>query len=813
MIEKDFFMNGVTGITEEYQGRKKIMKNIKRFVISFVIGCFLLLPAFPGGIVKAAGMVPTASDNLAFELISSSELVTLDSGYMRVFYDGEKIGIEYYDNDFNIQSKKSLNMELSYWGGFYAGSDAYYLVEGQANVDESDTAEVIRVLKYDTNWNKIGTAKLFGDVIRYPFDHGCVEMTEYDGTLYIVTGHQGYVDPAYNQGHQGFLMIAVDETAMTGEIVDWDLWHSFAQYIACKDSDLYILEQSEGSRCTQLSKYDAATLKNTPISVLEYGGSRTSAWAIPCYASVDGIAISSDNVLCLGTSIDQSQYESVSLDTAHNIYLTVTPMANFSEDATTVKWLTDYSGGGKCFLGTKIIKINDNRFMVSWEEAGTSQAADTDDTLSTSILHYVFLDGSGNVISKEFTAAAPISDCQPVVKGSKIVYYASSVNMVNFYSIDAQTGEFSKKVYRVAGENATWNFDNGVLTISGTGAMSIDENVHYRYPLSSTTVSFSFSDDSVWKSIKENVKKIVIDEGITDIPERAFAYLGNLEEVEIKPGLETIGKEAFYCCESLSKITIPASVTNIGEDFLWTAYYWISDGSHVVYATIYAPQNSYAAEYAKQNGIRVSTDSDTGQNTESGQDTDTGKDTDIGKDKGKDTDTGDTISILKATVSGIRKSYVYSGKKQTPKVTVQLDDITLKKDTDYTVSYSDNIHTGKATIEIKGINNYNGTIIKAFKIVPKKAMILKLKSPKSKTIKVSWKKDSQADGYQIQYAENSKFTKGKKSVTVTKRLTGSKTVSKLTKGRKYYVRVRAYKKIDGKKCYGSWSKTRKVKSK
>ena len=69
---------------------------------------------------------------------------------MRVFYDGKKIGIEYYDDNFMIQSKKSLDMELELWGGFYAGSDAYYLVEGQKNTAESDTAEVIRVIKYDT---------------------------------------------------------------------------------------------------------------------------------------------------------------------------------------------------------------------------------------------------------------------------------------------------------------------------------------------------------------------------------------------------------------------------------------------------------------------------------------------------------------------------------------------------------------------------------------------------------------------------------------------------------------------------------------
>ena len=56
-------------------------------------------------------------------------------------------------------------------------------------------------------------------------------MTETNGTLYIVTGHEGYVDESVGQGHQGFLMIAVDQASMTGKIVSCDLWHSFAQYI------------------------------------------------------------------------------------------------------------------------------------------------------------------------------------------------------------------------------------------------------------------------------------------------------------------------------------------------------------------------------------------------------------------------------------------------------------------------------------------------------------------------------------------------------------------------------------------------------
>ncbi|MFR5149252.1 MAG: hypothetical protein ACLTER_06740 [Ruminococcus sp.] len=69
-------------------------------------------------------------------------------------------------------------MELPLWGGFYAGSDGYYLVEGQNNTAEDNSAEVIRVIRYDTNWNRSGAASitsnpdLFGGEVRYPFDYG-----------------------------------------------------------------------------------------------------------------------------------------------------------------------------------------------------------------------------------------------------------------------------------------------------------------------------------------------------------------------------------------------------------------------------------------------------------------------------------------------------------------------------------------------------------------------------------------------------------------------------------------------------------------
>ena len=83
------------------------------------------------------------------------------------------------------------------------------------------------------------------------------------------------------------------------------------------------------------------------------------------------------------------------------------------------------------------------------------------------------------------------------------------------------------------------------------------------------------------------------------------------------------------------------------------------------------------------------------------------------------------------------------------------------------------------------------------------------KNTKDRKLTASWKKASGADGYQIQYAPNKKFKKAK-SQTVK---STSVTLKKLKKKTTYFVRVRAYKAVDGKKVFGKWSSVKKVKIK
>lgn len=361
---------------------------------------------------------------------------------------------------------------------------------------------------------------------------------------------------------------------------------------------------------TKVTRYGVSGSSGTAVPVLKYGGTHTSAWAIPTYASADAIALSDSSVLAVGTSIDQTRYDDSDYTKSYNIYLTVTPMDDFSEKATAFKWLTndDLKSGYK---DVKLTKINDNRFLLSWEHyaAEKSIAAEDDyDSMSTRVLHYEFLDGNGNVIGEEHKVAAAISECEPVVKDGKAVFYSSDGGCVAFYTIDTVTGEFNKKLYKLAGENAQWEYADGVLTVTGSGELYAN--------MGSTTFS----------SITDKVTRLTVSDGITKINEKSFYNLSKLaevslgsdvtdigasafgycafKEIRVPRGVKTIGDKAFYGNQAVRSVYIPNTVETIGTDILWTGYYWTTNNAKVVYATIYCEKDSAAYTYATEGGIK-----------------------------------------------------------------------------------------------------------------------------------------------------------------------------------------------------------------
>lgn len=97
------------------------------------------------------------------------------------------------------------------------------------------------------------------------------------------------------------------------------------------------------------------------------------------------------------------------------------------------------------------------------------------------------------------------------------------------------------------GENVTWTLADGVLTISGTGAMMEYDNQW----------------DAPWYKNSEEIIKIIIEYGVTSIGDLSFAYCSNMMSVALANSVITIGENAFYGCKSLNSIAIPASITKI----------------------------------------------------------------------------------------------------------------------------------------------------------------------------------------------------------------------------------------------------------
>lgn len=127
------------------------------------------------------------------------------------------------------------------------------------------------------------------------------------------------------------------------------------------------------------------------------------------------------------------------------------------------------------------------------------------------------------------------------------------------------------------------------------------------------------------------------------------------------------------------------------------------------------------------------------------------------------------------------------------------------------------VTTVKATLFAKGKATYvcpacGNTVVKSLK--KKTFKISSLKSTKKNTIVVKTKKQAQIKGYQVQYSTSKKFTKKTtKAVKVATKKGLKKTVKGLKSGKKYYVRVRAYKMNGKKAVYSAWTAKKSVKVK
>ncbi len=96
----------------------------------------------------------------------------------------------------------------------------------------------------------------------------------------------------------------------------------------------------------------------------------------------------------------------------------------------------------------------------------------------------------------------------------------------------------------VCGESAQWKIEGNQLTISGTGEVTSFE----------------------WQKYANDIKVMVVEDGITSLPAHAFYNLWNLKEAHIPDSVTFIGNSAFYGCKDLVSIRIPQNITILSSD-------------------------------------------------------------------------------------------------------------------------------------------------------------------------------------------------------------------------------------------------------
>lgn len=107
-------------------------------------------------------------------------------------------------------------------------------------------------------------------------------------------------------------------------------------------------------------------------------------------------------------------------------------------------------------------------------------------------------------------------------------------------------GSKTAAVHGSCGEQADWDLDTqGTLTISGTGPM------------------YNYYGGTPWNALRDNIKKIVIQEGITSIGYQSFDACTNVKTIVLPTSLTSMGEYALNDCKSLQSITIPKQLKTI----------------------------------------------------------------------------------------------------------------------------------------------------------------------------------------------------------------------------------------------------------
>ena len=351
---------------------------------------------------------------------------------------------ETYDSNFQLISSVDLDMELDLWGGFYAGEDYNFVIFGQENPSEDDNAEVIRVVKYDKDWNRLGQASLRGANTTIPFDAGSLRCDEYNGYLYVRTSHEMY-QSGDGLNHQANLTFSVRESDMTITDGYHDVVankgyvsHSFNQFILV-DSQGRLVALDHGDaypRGACLSIYDNKAGSDTFANGCKTFNLTTWSGRVgenTTGANVTDLAETSSGYLVAYSSTGKGSASTIGKDPM-NIFLSYTSKDDVSSNGTTVRQLTSWPSDSDLYGSQPVlVPTGPDGGYILWQLA---EKWDNGYYYNKESIQYATYSADGTVSNIKTADGVQMSRCHPISYNGKVVWYSTHDSTPVFYVLD-----------------------------------------------------------------------------------------------------------------------------------------------------------------------------------------------------------------------------------------------------------------------------------------------------------------------------------------------------------------------------------------
>ena len=643
-----------------------------------------------------------------------------DGNLMRVqagALDG-KLLIEYYDTSYNFKRAMTLDLSLPIFGAFYESNDNYYVLTGQNNPDHNDSVETYRVTKYSKDWKAQGSCSLFGANTAQPFAFGTARMMVSGNYLYVRTCHVMY------NGHQANVTFSVNTSDMS--IMDQYykveytpsgyVSHTFTQFLKMDNGTFLGVDQGDTyPRGINLVKstIDSSTgrfTKNFSTSVImdfTLGSGTYTA------ATVGGFEYSDSSYLVAGScDIDNTR-------TTRNVFILSAPK---SGDTPVIRYLSNYAGTEDTASAPHLIKTGSNSFIIMWSSQGH--------------VYYTALDGNGQQTSSIYQMVGNLSDCVPVIVNGKLIWYTWKNEVNTFYSINLSNLSENHASRITNGHKFTNETPvNGLMKRSCTvcgyqDTVSVPTSIYLWKKKEPDSYNYIYMGRSNYMDIGQSADlwwTPDFNSANSSYPELSECEISCSDESVLSIKMNTIDM-ATITAKKAGKATISIK-SKYSDDYVLKTDFYVNmiDSSNSRLSLKRSTYNYDGTEHKPSatltiNGAAATEGTDfklsyEGDLVNAGTVTVTA--TGIGKYTGSVSTTYriNPQTLTSADTSISVESAYYNGSEQKPAVSVTHNGKKLTPDTDYTVTYTNNIEvTDYARARITGQGNYKGTLTQYFTI-------------------------------------------------------------------------------------------------